>query len=309
MAYTDKKVNELRDMCAARGLPKSGTKAMLITRLEQQQQQENFIKQEANEMQIDVPLIQQQQKQEVPTSPLIVSGAGPSNETLSHIKYEYEPTNNNNSLLQSMKTEQHPIEDLSIEQDMPSNVNDMSNEYPQSIIDPVEQHNNQQQIDLPPTVSPSVATSPIVTHVTNTDMTNVETSPSINNNIPLEQNNNHDHPKSFDSLEKPYSSIYQKDDARCEIDRELARLISERKCGTHNLNLSGLFSRGNIMNGVPYDYDLLLDIVQKSEIYKGGEIPDWFKYDYDTTFGTTYFGESECVRNIGIPDEDFFLSS
>jgi hypothetical protein len=242
-------------------------------------------------MQMEVPVIQQQQ--EIAASPH-VSEAGPSHETLNNIKHEYE---NTNDLLQSISTEEVPVKELylpqqSLEHDMPSNV-DMSNEYPQSI-DHVEQQ--QQKIDQPPT-EPSVATSPIITHddVTATSST-------------IEQNK-HDQPKSFDSSEK----TYQRDDTYYEIDRELlTRLISERKYGTQNLNTPKMFSRGIMMNqgqsnGVPYNFDLLLDIVQKSEIYKDGEIPNWLRYDYDTTFGTTYFGEPECVRDIGIPVEELFL--
>ncbi|CAB4480153.1 hypothetical protein GLOIN_2v1765482 [Rhizophagus irregularis DAOM 181602=DAOM 197198] len=309
MAYLDKKVPELRDICAALGLPKTGKKNDLLLRLEQQQQrqqqqqqqqQESFIKQETNEMQIDsVPIIQQQpqqQQQEVPTSPH-VSGTGPSHE---HIKYEYE----SDGLLHAMNVEEIPTEDSSIEQNIPSNV-EMSNEYPQSSIDPVE---HQQKIDQPPTVSSSVATSPIATQ---NDVTKVEVSTNF-------EQNNHDQSKPSESSEKTSSSTYQKDDIRSEIKRELARLMTERK--SLNLNSSKMFSRGIMMNQgqtnqgqtnqnkpPPYDYESLLDIMKKSEIYNDGEIPEWLRYDYDTTLGTKKFGESECLRNIGIPAEDFFL--
>jgi hypothetical protein len=247
-------------------------------------------------MQIDsVPIIQQQQQQHQQhqqhqqQQEVHVSGSGPS---IEHVKYEYE----SDSLLHTMNIEEIPSEDSSIEQNMSSNV-DMPNEYPQTSIDHVEQ----QQIDQPPTVSSSVATSPIVTQ---TDVSKVEASSNF-------EQNNHDQAKPSESLEKTYST-YQKDDTRSEIERELARLMSERKCGTLNVNNSRMFSRGIMMNqgqtnGVPYDYDFLLDIVQKSEIYNGGEIPEWLRYDYDTTLGTKHFGESGCLRNIGIPAEDFFL--
>jgi len=246
-------------------------------------------------MQIDVPIMQQQQ--EIAASSH-VSEAGPSHETLNNIKHEYE----NADLLQSMATEEIPVEELylpqqSLKHDMPSNI-DMSNEYPQSI-DSVEQQ--QQQIDQPPT-EPSVTALPIATR---DDVSAVEVSSSTNDSI---EQNKRDQPK---PSEKTYST-YQRDDSYYEIDRELlTRLISERKHGTQNLNTPKMFSRGIMMNqgqsnGVPYNYDLLLDIVQKSEIYKGGEIPNWLSYDYDTTFGTTYFGEPECVRDIGIPVEGLF---
>jgi len=293
MAYTDKKVPELRTMCSVRGLATSGTKTMLISRLEKFQG-EHYIKQEDNEMQMDVPVIQQQQ--EIIASPH-VSEAGPTHETLSEIKYECEP----NDLLQSMTTKEIPVEELYLpleRHDIPPPNVDMSNEYPQSI-DPVEQQ--QQKIDQPSTEL-LVATSPIVTH---DDVSTVESSNDF-------EQNKHDQPKPFDSSEKTYTT-YQKDDSHYEIDRELlTRLISERKNGTQHLNTPRMFSRGIMMNqgqanGVPYNYDLLLDIVQKSEIYKDGEIPNWLGYDYDTTFGTTYFGEPECVRDIGIPVEELFL--
>jgi len=163
-------------------------------------------------------------------------------------------------------------------------------------------NNNKKKIDQPPTES-SVATSPIVTH---DDVSAVEVSNDF-------EQNKHDHPKPFDSSEEKTYTTYQRDEPHYEIDRELlTRLISERKNGTQHLNTPRMYSRGITMNqgqanGVPYDYDLLLDIVQKSEIYKDGEIPNWLGYDYDTTFGTTYFGEPECVRNIGIPVEELFL--
>jgi len=300
MAYTDKKVPELRHMCLARGLATSGTKNILISRLEKLEQQlqgENYIKQEKNEMQMDVPVIQQQQ--EIVASPH-VSEAGPTHETLSNMKYECEHTND---LLQSMTTEEIPVEELYLpleRHDMPPPNVDMSNEYPQSI-DPVEQQ-QQQQTDQPPTES-SIVTSPIVTH---DDVSAVEASNDFDQN-------KHDQPKPFDSSEKTYTT-YQRDDSHYEIDRELlTRLISERKNGTQHLNTPKMFSRGIMMNqgqanGVPYNYDLLLDIVQKSEIYKDGEIPNWLRYDYDTTFGSTYFGEPECVRDIGIPVEELFLA-
>ncbi|GES87327.1 hypothetical protein GLOIN_2v1765482 [Rhizophagus clarus] len=283
----------------ARGLSKTGKKSDLISRLEQQKQKqqqqrrESFIKQESNEMQIDsVPIHQQQQQQqhqqqEVPASPHI-SGSGTS---LEHIKYEYEST---------MNIDEIPAENSSVEQNTSSNV-DMPNEYPQSSIDPVEQ---QKKIDQPLTVSSSVATSPIITQP---DVSKVEASA---NNISIEPNN-HDQSKSTEPLEKTCST-HQKDDTRSEVERELARLMSERKCGTLKSNNSRMFSMGIMMNqgqpnGVPYDYDFLLDIVQKSHIYNDGEIPEWLSYDYDTTLGTRRFGESEVLCNIGILSEELFL--
>src|SRR5256885_17240889 len=88
-----------------RGLATSGTKTALISRLEKLEQQfqgANYIKQE-NEMQMDI-----QQQQEIIASPH-VSEAGPTHETLSDIKYECEHTND---LLQSMTTEELPVEEL-----------------------------------------------------------------------------------------------------------------------------------------------------------------------------------------------------
>jgi len=295
-----------------RRLPTSGTKATLIERLktsEQRQQREslNLIKREENEMQVDVavPVIQQQQQLQAPTS-LQVSDSRPSHEVMdNNVKYEYEPTLDG---LQAMNKEENPAPELILpqqvlehQQDLPPNV-DMSNGYPESI-NPV----GQQQIDHPfvSPSPPSATASPIVTH------TDVVSSSSSTNNSSLEQNRNNQ-TQSFDSsIQSSSSSTYQRDEPPCEVDRDLlARLISERKYGTQNLY--GV-SRGIVMNqgranGVPYNYDLLLEVVQGSLIYNDGEIPYWLKDTYDTTFGTTYSGESECVLNPGISVEDFFLN-
>ncbi|CAG8504791.1 3200_t:CDS:2 [Funneliformis caledonium] len=279
--YNNKKVPELREMCAARKLGIQGNKPALIDRL---MKSDNHVKIEENEMQLDVA----------------TSEPGPSHETLSNVKYEYEPT------LDAMATEEiPPSEELALpqqplEQDTPTNV-DMPIEYSESINPVAKQQQQQKQINHPPVSSslPTSTTSPALTHP---DIS----SSSTNNNLKQNRNN----------LSQPFepsaelSPTYQRDEPQCEIDRDLlARLISERKYGTQNLYS---LSRGIMLTpsrpGIPYSYDLLLEIVQGSLTHRDGEIPLWLKDSYDTTFGTSYFGEPECTRNPGIPVEDLFLN-
>ncbi|CAG8494270.1 11396_t:CDS:2 [Funneliformis mosseae] len=243
--YTNKKVPELRDMCAARKLITHGNKTTLIERL---MKSDNHVKIEENEMQLDVA----------------TSETGPSHETLSNVKYEYEPT------LDAMATEEiPPSEELALpqqplEQDIPTNV-DMPIEYSESINPVAKQQQQQKQINHPPVSSslPTSTTSPALTHP---DIS----SSSTNNNLKQNRNN----------LSQPFepsaelSPTYQRDEPQW----------------------------------IPYSYDLLLEIVQGSLTHRDGEIPLWLKDSYDTTFGTSYFGEPECTRNPGIPVEDLFLN-
>ncbi|CAI2167487.1 11941_t:CDS:2 [Funneliformis geosporum] len=276
--YNDKKVPELRELCIARRLLSTGNKPALIDRLIKSDQRDSLVKIEENEMQLDV-------------------ASGHSHETLSDIKYEYEPT------LDAMATEEIPAsEELALPQqileqqrDIPANV-EMPNEYSESI-NPARQQ-QQQQISHPPI--PSSTTSPTLTHT--------YVSSSSSNNSSLEQNLNNQTQPFEHSAE--LSPTYPRDEPQCEIDRDLlARLISERKYGTQNLySLSrGIMLTPSRPNGIPYSYDLLLEIVQGSLTYRDGEIPIWLKDSYDTTFGTTYF-EPECTRDPGIPVEDLFLN-
>ncbi|CAG8774904.1 13602_t:CDS:1 [Racocetra persica] len=167
----------------------------------------------------------------------------------------------------------------------------------ESIRDFVEQ----QDSDLPATSSTPSVTSPILQYDTTSSATD-----TVSNVVPFETLYN----SSFSYENPPYLG-----DTSCEIDQELlARLMSERKQYDRNMNLNGsrfynkgITSQNRPNNGIQYNFDLLVEIVQHSVVYNDGEVPYWLRDSYDATYGTSDWGESDIVVNPGIAVDQIFL--
>ncbi|CAG8614029.1 6716_t:CDS:2, partial [Dentiscutata heterogama] len=268
MDYSEKKLVELRELCGARGISTIGAKSILIERL-LQSDHEN-IKKENKEVDLAVvPTIQ-------PSGFLQVS----ETEISQGSKFETMETISQESF--------SPLELSKMSVDLDSS-NVIKTE---SIKDFVEQ----QEYDLPVTSStPSVTTSPILQHAT--DSVSVSTTPNPTHVVPFETSCN----QSFSYENPPYHG----DNSSYEIDHELlARLMSERKQYDRNMSLNGskfynkgTMSQNRLNHGVQYNFDLLVEIVQHSVVYNDGEIPYWLRDSYDKTYGTSEWGESDIVVN------------
>ncbi|CAG8578196.1 15426_t:CDS:1 [Racocetra fulgida] len=167
----------------------------------------------------------------------------------------------------------------------------------ESIRDFVEQ----QDSDLPATSSTPSVTSLILQYDTTSSATD-----AVSNVVPFETLYN----SSFSYENPSYLG-----DTSCEIDHELlARLMSERKQYDRNMNLNGsrfynkgIASQNRPNNGIQYNFDLLVEIVQHSVVYNDGEVPYWLRDSYDATYGTSDWGESDIVVNPGIAVDQIFL--
>lgn len=278
MDYSEKKLVELRELCGARGISTIGAKSILIERL-LQSDHEN-IKKENREVDLIVTSTIQ------PSESLQASEVGISQgsklETMESISQEsFSPSE---------------LSKMSIDQDSSDVIKT------ESIKDFVEQ----QEYDLPATSSTSSVTTPILQHATTsttTDSVSVSTTPNV---VPFETSCN----QSFSYENSPYIG----DISSCEIDHELlARLMSERKQYDRNISLNGsrFYNRGTMTqnrlnHGVQYNFDLLVEIVQHSVVYNDGEIPYWLRDSYDTTYGTSEWGEPDIVRHRGISVDRIF---
>ncbi|CAG8516375.1 22903_t:CDS:2 [Cetraspora pellucida] len=274
MDYSEKELVELRELCGARGISTIGAKSILVDRL-LRSDHENIKKENMEVDTVIAPTIQ----------PSVFLQASSEAGTSQGSKFE--------------NMESIPQESFSpLELSQMSAYLDNSNVVVknESIRDFVEQ----QESDLPVTSSTPV-TSPILQYDTTSTATD-----TVSNVVPFETLYN----PSFSYENPPYIG-----DTSCEIDHELlARLMSERKQYDRNMSLNGsrfynkrIMSQNRPNNGIHYNFDLLVEIVQHSVVYNDGEVPYWLRDSYDATYGTSYRGESDIVVNLGIEIDQIFL--
>ncbi|CAG8522795.1 4441_t:CDS:2 [Acaulospora colombiana] len=277
MAYTGKKVHELRAMCMERGLPKEGVKNKLISQLERYDLEKVNIKREGMEIDcLDVSLL-------IPAASAVTTSS-----------HETSTQNMSQPLLLEVPS---PPES-------PQSMEDSEGSL-ESIDESLERRD---QSEEPSSSLPaSATTSPIISN----DV-------AIETTAPITTNNSQQH-QTASSLGMLPSSTRQsmlcefsshQSSIQSEIDRDLlAQLIVERKSLLQSPNIYMLYNKGTTINqsrnGVQYNYDLLLEIVQSSWIYNDGEIPLWLKEAYDATFGTSYWETS--VVSPGIDADEIFL--